>query len=219
MLARNKSLLGSVRAEEKPRGAVTIAIITFGIVIVGILVYIMLTLSTKTSAQVLSQQREYTLTSTSVVKALFAMTSLKYADTENASCALAQDYERPASIVLRMKPYEVPESCSIFVDSVLVKTERRLEPDCTDACAFQEFDRGIAIGNVDYRDDHTVRVCCNSICVEDVLPGLCGAKPQPTATEAPSFDKKAVYLAVGVGLGVIVFVAIILIVARHHQKL
>lgn len=190
-----------------------------GVVIICLLVAIILNISTKTTATVLTKQKDYTLSSTTVVKGLFAVSSLRYADVENASCTLADNYQRPVSLVLRMHAYEVPESCSLFVDQVLIRTERKLSPDCKESCDFTEFDRGISVGLADYRDDHVLRVCCNQICIEEILPSLCGQPEKKVAVATPLPDKKNLYLSLGIGIGLIVFVSAIVIVSHHQRKL
>jgi hypothetical protein len=143
--------------------------------LIGFFVFVLLAGSTSTSKVVLDEQSKYGLYSNNVVRGLFSIPTLKYADPENASCTKADDYQRAAVLTLRFHTYQVPDSCTFFVNDRLLRTEGRLEPDCFVACEFEEFNRQFSLGTFDYRDDHSVRVCCNNICIEQELPGLCGS--------------------------------------------
>jgi len=141
--------------------------------LIGALVFILLASSANTSKIVLDEQKGYGLYSNTVVRGLFSVVSVRFADRENASCTKADSYSRPAVMTMRFQTYEVPDSCSIFVNDKLLRTERRIEPDCRTACDFQEFKRQFSLGDFDYRDNHIIKVCCNDICLEQRLESLC----------------------------------------------
>ncbi len=145
-----------------------------GASIIAMFVFIIFQLTTNTTKLVLDEQEEYTLSSSVVVKGLFSIVSARFADDEEAaSCTMSDSYLRPAILTLRFRAYSTPESCSIFVDDHLLTTENRLEPDCRVSCGFEEFNRQFSIGEFDYRDQHTIKVCCDRICLEKALPSLC----------------------------------------------
>jgi hypothetical protein len=148
--------------------------VTFG-GLIAMLVFFLLVSSTSTSRAVLEENDHYDIYSSTVVRGLFSIVSVRFADSENASCTKADDYLRPAIMTLQFQTYEVPETCSIFVNDRLYRTERRLEPDCRVACEGQQFNRQFSIGDFDYRDDHIIKVCCQQICLEKRLEGLCSA--------------------------------------------
>jgi hypothetical protein len=162
----------SKRAEGQP----FLAFVVIGVallVLIAAIVFILIAASTNTSKKVLDDQKQYTLDSDSLVKGIFSISAVKYVDAENASCTQETSYQRPVLLSLRFSSYEVPDSCSIFLNGKLLRSERRLDPDCNSSCAFAEFTRQFSLGDLDYRDSHTVRVCCNTICLEKQLPTLC----------------------------------------------
>ena len=154
-----------------------ILFIIVGIVLlslIGALVFILLAASANTSKAVLAQQEDFSLESSMVVRGLFSISSLRYADNTNASCTLAESYKRPVVVTLRFHAYEAPESCSIFVNDGLLRTEKRLQPECKVSCGFEQYNKQFSLGEFDYRDSYTIKVCCNQICIQKPLLGLCG---------------------------------------------
>lgn len=141
--------------------------------IIAAIVLILIAGSTKTSKSVLDQERQYAFDSNVVVRGLFNISSLEFSESQSASCGLAESYQKPVIMTLRFQTYEVPDSCTIFINDKLLRSERRLDPDCIGGCPFQEFSRQFSLGEVDYRDSHMVKVCCNAICLQKELQGLC----------------------------------------------
>lgn len=143
------------------------------LLIISVIVLILIAASTNTSKSVLEQDRQFVFDSNVVVRGLFNVSALEFSDAESVSCGLADSYTRPVVLTLRFQSYQVPDSCSIFINNKLLRSERRLDPDCAGSCPFAEFSRQLSLGDVDYRDSHAVKVCCDAICLEKQLVGLC----------------------------------------------
>ena len=108
--------------------------------------------------------------SASVVKGLFAVRGVSYAQAPPACSAPFTD---DAYATLTMHYLNPPRSCEVFVNERLVSTQRSLRPSCIGECPNEEFDRTIHLGMLDVRDRHSVRVCCNDICVSEELSAVC----------------------------------------------
>jgi len=143
--------------------------------LIGMLVFSILKISTSTRDAVLTQQQQYDLTSDVVTKGLFSFVTVYFSNADNTSCAMASDYTRPVIMTLAFDPNNLPETCSFFVNDSLLTTERDL---CGKSCSTQQFNRQFSIGKLDYRISHTIKACCNAICIKKELSGLCYANPQ-----------------------------------------
>jgi hypothetical protein len=166
-------VLQNTRAEGSPRGILFLVLVIIIGALIAAFVFMLISTSTNTSKVVLDEQDKYSLYSNTVVRGLFTISTVRYANTELASCTQEQDYKRPVSMTLRFQAYNVPDSCEIFVNNKPLRSERRLEPDCRVSCDFQEFNRQFAIGDLDYRDSHLIKVCCDNICLQKRLESLC----------------------------------------------
>jgi len=114
--------------------------------------------------------------SSTVVHSLGTILNMRYSDPETASCINAVStgsFLRPVTMTMRFRTRSVPDRCDFFVNGALVKSERRIEADCSTTCPFSEFNRQFTLGSLDYRDNHAVRVCCDDICVEQTLERIC----------------------------------------------
>ncbi len=166
------------RAEDQPRVLLFFFIVIVLAAVVATIVGVVVLASTNASKSVLSDQRDVSVYSQSIVQSHFSILSARYVDEETARCALGSEFTRPATLTVRFKTQLVPETCSLFVNGALLSSERRLEPECGRTCPFSEYNRQFSLRLNDYRDDHTVRVCCDDICVERTLQKLCSATTQ-----------------------------------------
>jgi hypothetical protein len=146
--------------------------------LVAMIVFLVVMASTNTSKAVLQDQQDVDIYSGTVVQSLGTILNLRFVDTESASCIQGGDdpltpFQRPVTLTMRFRTNNVPDRCDVFVNGALAKSERRIEAECGASCPFAEFNRQFTIGLLDYRDTHTVRVCCDGICVERRLERLC----------------------------------------------
>lgn len=119
---------------------------------------------------VISDSEQNTLTNPSVNKGLFSFEQPQYS-TLNHSCSAPFVDDAYTSLIMQ---YETaPESCSLFVNSQLVKSMRNLRPDCRGQCPYEEFSLSTYIGSLDVRDNHEIRICCNDLCLDRVLAAQC----------------------------------------------
>ncbi len=161
------------RAEEPPRVMLFLIIALAGGILITLLVFVLISSSATTSKTVLDEQEKYGLYSNTVVRGLYTITAVRFADAEGASCTKSDNYQRTVIMSMRFQSYQVPDTCDVFVNSKYLRTERKLDPDCRTSCDFQEYTRQFTLGDLDYRDSHVIRVCCNDICVERQLAALC----------------------------------------------
>lgn len=161
------------RGEETSPLTMFLIVSAIAAAIIIIITFIVAATSTHTSQAVLQQQQDYSVYSSAVVQGLYTFVTVQYSDIANTSCTPGSDFQRPVMLVLRFTPNLVPDSCSFFVDGSLVTTQRNLDAECRGSCPFTDFDREFSLGDLDYRDSHQVRVCCDAICIEKTLPSAC----------------------------------------------
>jgi hypothetical protein len=171
------------RGEDQPRLLLFFFIIAAASGIIAIIIFLVVGVSTSTSKAVLEEQENRDVFSPDIVQSLGTILSLRYADSETASCIIrAPEVEelntftpfiRTAILTMRFRTNNAPDRCDMFVNGILVTSERRIEADCGVHCPFTEFNRQFTIGELDYRDSHIIKVCCNDICVEKTLERLC----------------------------------------------
>jgi len=166
------------KGEDQPRLLLFFFIAAAFSGLIAMIVVIVVMASTSTSKAVLADQESVGVYSGAVVRSLATITNLRYSDVETASClgtsTAPGSFQRPVTLTMRFRTGNIPNRCDIFVNNVLVTTERRIEPeDCGTTCPFTEFNRQFSIGELDYRDNHQFRVCCDGICVDKTLERLC----------------------------------------------
>ena len=125
----------------------------------------------QTQQEVLAQQAEFSLTNPTVTRGLFTTTAPNYA-FEHRLCS-EPPFVQEAYINLVLRYRQTPRSCTFWVNDRYVQTVRDLAPSCIHECPVGEFSRTIPLGEHDIRDSHTVRICCNDICIEQTLRRGC----------------------------------------------
>ena len=146
-------------------------IIAMAIVVMGSVLFFVISAGARTTqAEVLRQADRTDLESDFVRKGLFALGQPSYESAEHACVAPFGD---DVYVTLVMDYHAVPRSCTVFVNSKLLRTERDLRPECIGECPYTDFDRTLYVGLLDTRDRHTVRVCCNEVCISKELPAQC----------------------------------------------
>lgn len=145
--------------------------VTMALLVMGSVLFFVISIGAKsTQNQVLRQADMTGLDSDFVRKGLFAIGQPAY-ETQNHSCVAPFSDDAYATLV--MDYHAVPRSCTVFVNGRLMRTERDLRPECIGECPYTDFDRTLYIGSLDTRDSHSVRVCCNDVCITKQLPAAC----------------------------------------------
>ncbi len=122
------------------------------------------------SNEVLAQQQGIGLDSPSVTKGAFTLGTPTF---DNTSFTCNAPYTDVAYVSLILQYHAIPQSCTAFVDGRFQTDVQNLTPDCIGSCPYTDFARTIPLGPTDTRENHTVKMCCDGICVKKTLEGIC----------------------------------------------
>ncbi|MFT4250334.1 MAG: hypothetical protein ACMXYD_03160 [Candidatus Woesearchaeota archaeon] len=146
-------------------------IIAITLVVMGSVLFFVISSGAKgAQTVVLTQSESVSFDNDAVNKGLFTVGTPSFF-TQNHSCRAG--FMDDVYVSVSMLYSNPPRSCSFFVNDRYVRTQRDLQPSCVGSCPSGEFSRTFLIDELDVRDSHTLRVCCNDICTQRRIAAVC----------------------------------------------